>query len=296
MNRDPGTPILGSDLYASARHRMIQRLINIAMDKVAFIKTAKEFELNGPMGIKLKPGDLADKGLANLEQMVNDKIGSTLDAPFEYAMKSFADQLELSRQQGLKENCHTMECYLGRLPWMQATLFFNIFFPFWDALMDLVSDALGSVLGGPLKAIQKAAAAAKAVADSGRDALAKANAVKQKLDDDRAALGQGISAQDVIMGNTDVGKGYDKAMDSKADEINGPDIPEGKFQFPIEGRPKDCEGKEITKSEWDEVKPENKWTEPPPAPADPAAAPDGAAADPAAAGDPPAAGPAPAIP
>ncbi|MDB6077315.1 MAG: hypothetical protein JWO82_1062, partial [Akkermansiaceae bacterium] len=291
--RDPGSPILAEDLYASARHRMLQRLINIALDKVSFLKSAKDFELNAPMGITLKPGDLADKGLASLEQMVNEKIGQYLDIPLKVAMKTFADQLELSRQQGLKEKCHTMECYLGRLPWMQASLFFNIFFPFWDALMNIAADVMGDVLGGPLKAIQKAAALAKGVADTGRDALAKANAVQKKVGEDADELSKGVSAKDVIDGKTNIGKGYDKAFSAKAEEINGPEVPVGKFEFPLEGRLDDCEGKELTKAEWEEVQPENKWKEEEPAPADPAAA---GGADAPAGGDAPAASPAPAVP
>lgn len=287
LNRDPSSPILGKDLYESARHRMIQRLINLALDKVSFLKKAKDFELTAPMGIALKPGDLADKGLASLEKMVNDKIGSYMDIPLEYAMKTFADQLELSRQQGLKAEAHTMECYLGKLPWMQASLFCNIFFPFWDALMDIAVEVMGKALGGPIAAIQKAAKAAKGAADFGRDAKAKADAVQKKLEEDRDALaGEGINTSNI--GSTKIGKGYGDAMDSKADKIEGPSIPEGKFQFPIEGRLKDGEGKEITKDEWESVKPDHKWKEKPPEQPDAAAGEEPAPAAPAEGGGMPA--------
>ena len=259
LDRDPASPILGDDLFNSARHRMLQRLIDLALDKVSFLKAAKDFKLSGPMGITVKPGDLADKGVAKLEEMVNEKIGTYLNAPLKIAMGTFADQLELARQQGMKEKCHTMECYLGRLPWMQASLFCNIFFPFWDALMDILGEVMGDALGGPLKAIGKAANAAKGVADSARDALAKADAVKKKLEADKDELAKGISAQDVIEGKTGVGKGYGKAMDSKADEIKGPNIPQGKFEFPLQGRLADGQGKKIEEPEYSEVEPKHQW-------------------------------------
>lgn len=275
LHRDPSKPILGDDLFNSARHRMLQRLIDLALDKVSFLKSAKDFQLKGPMGINLKPSDLADKGIAKLEEMVNEKIGTYLNAPLKIAMGTFADQLELARQQGLKEKCHTMECYLGRLPWMQASLFCNIFFPFWDALMDILGDVMGDVLGGPLKAIGKAAKAAKGMADSARDALAQANAVKKKLEADKDELSKGISAQDVIEGKTGVGKGYGKAMDSKADAINGPSIAQGKFDFPLQGRKQDGEGKKIEDPEYGEVQPNEQWdkADNPPRPRDDAASP-----------------------
>ena len=257
--RDPNTPIVGKDLYEGARHRMMQKVIALAVDKVGFLKTAKDFQVGLPMGLAVKPADFAEKGLDKVEELINEKIGAYLDIPLKEAMGNFADQLELARQQGLKEKCHTMECYLGRLPWMQASLFCNLFFPFWDALMDIFSNTLGGALAGPLGAIKGAASKAKGLMDSGRDALAKADAVKKKLEADQAALGQGISAADVIQGKTDVGKGYGQAMDSKAAEVKGPQIPEGKFEFPLKGRLDHGKAEELTKSKYDEVKGDHQW-------------------------------------
>lgn len=239
------------DVYESARHRMIQRLINLALDRLAFIKDAKEKSFGGPMGLSIKPGDLADKGLASLEKMVNDKIGTVLNIPLEYAMKGFLMELELARMYGRSSNCLTMECYLGRLPRMQSMLFFNIFFPFWDALMDLAVDLMGKALGGPLAAIQKAAKAAKGAADFARDAKAKADAVADKLKADQERMaGKGIGTG----GTGGVGEGYGDALKTKAEEITGPGSQEGQFEFPIQGRLPKGEGKEILLSEWESVK------------------------------------------
>ena len=257
--RDGGQPILGTDLYEGARHRMLGRLVALVVDKVGFLQSAKDFQLGLPMGLAVKPANFAEKGLAKVEELINEKIGAYLDMPLKYAMGNFADQLELARQQGTKEKCHTMECYLGRLPWMQSTLFCNLFFPFWDALMDIFTSTLGSALAGPLGAIKGAAAKAKGFADTGRDALAKADAVKKKLEADKDALSKGVSAEDVIMGKTKVGQGYDDAMDTKAEEIKGPDIPEGKFEFPLKGRLDSGNADELTKSKYDEVKGDHQW-------------------------------------
>jgi hypothetical protein len=257
--RDPSTPILGKDLYEGARHRMFQKVIALAIDKVGFLKTAKNFQLNLPVVQAVKPSNFAEKGLDKVEELVNEKIGAYLDIPLKEAMGKFADQLELARQQGMKEKCHTMECYLGRLPWMQASLFCNLFFPFWDALMDVITGVLDSALAGPLGAIKSAASKAKGLVDSGRDALAQADAVKKKAQQDMDALSQGISAADVISGKSNVGKGYGDAMDSKAAAVTGPQINPGKFDFPLQGRIDQGKADELKKSQYDEVKGNHQW-------------------------------------
>lgn len=262
LARDPTTPILATEMYEGARHRMIQRLINLALDNISFLKSAKEFQIDAPMGYSVRPGDLADKGVDSLERMANEKIGGAMNIPLQYSMDDLADQLELARQQGMTNKCHTMEVYLGRLPWMEAALFYNIFFPFWDALLSLMPGA------DKLQAVAEAAKKAKGFVDTGRDALKKANAVKDQLGKDQDKLAQGVSLGDLAGGKPPVGAGYGDAMDSKADEITGPKLDPGKFVFPLTGRLPDAEGKEILKADYEAVKPNHQWeqAENPPSP------------------------------
>lgn len=262
LGRDPGSPIAEDDLYDGARQRMLHRLLDLAMDKLTFLKTAKEFELNAPMGYSVKPGDLADKGMDKLDELIKEKIGGVVDAPLKYAMGSFATQLELARQQGTNNKCHTMELYLGRLPWMEATLFYNIFFPFWDAFVDLMYHVLPGPAGGALKAAVEAAKKAKGVTDFGRDALKKANAIKEQAEKDRDRLSQGVDlieeGKKAAGGQSPLGA-YDKAMGSKADETKAPKLDEGKFVFPLKNRKLEAEGKDILKDEYDQVKDKDQW-------------------------------------
>lgn len=266
LARDPGSPILGDDLYKGARERIYQKLINLAYEKVSFLNSAKNYNTPKMQGVSLSPGGLMDKGTEKIKELVDQKIGQFLDIPLKFAMGNLADQLELARQQGLTNKCHTMECYLGRLPWIEATLFFNLFFPFWDAIMDILTDVMGSVLSGPLGAIRKAADKAKSLVDTGRDALAKASAIKDAVD-------KGYDLQrDGSPGS--VKDRFSDAADTKASKISGPKIDPGTFIFPLEGRLADCEGKKIEKPELDEAKKEFKWekAEEPVAPPKPAAA------------------------
>lgn len=251
LARDPGSPILGDDLYQGARARVYQKLINLAYEKVSFLNTAKNYNTPTVQGTSLSPGGLMDQGTEKIKALVDEKIGRFLDVPLKYAMGNLADQLELARQQGLKEKCHTMECYLSRLPWIEATLFFNIFFPFWDAIMDILTGVMGSALAGPLGAIRKAADAGKGLVDKGRDALAKAKAIQD-------AVGEGFDLQR-DGGTGALEKRFSDAAGTKADEISGPKIEPGNFIFPLTGRLIDCEGKKIEKAELDEVRPNHKW-------------------------------------
>jgi hypothetical protein len=262
LGRDPGSPIVADDLYDGARQRMLHRLMDLALDKLSFLKTAKEFELNAPMGFSVKPGDLADKGMDKLNDLIKEKIGGVADAPLKYAMGDLANQLELARQQGTKNKCHTMELYLGRLPWMEATLFYNIFFPFWDAFVECLYQVLPGPAGGALKAAADAAKKAKGIADTGRDALKKANAVKDQAEKDRDRLSQGVDlieeGKKAAGGQSPLGA-YDKAMDSKADETKAPKLDEGKFVFPLKDRKLEAEGKDILQDEFDAVKDKDQW-------------------------------------
>jgi hypothetical protein len=266
LARDSGSPILADDLYAGARERLYNKLINLAMDKVSFINTIKNYNTPSVQGMSLSPGGLMDQGTEKIKELIDQKIGHFADIPLKFAIGNLADQLELARQQGVKEKCHTMECYLSRLPWMEATLFFNLFFPFWDAIMDIFIDILGSVLGAPLAAIRKAAGAAKSVVDTGRDALAKASAIQD-------AVNKGYDLQ--RDGGPDaLAKRFSDASSVTAKSKNGPTLDPGMFIFPLTGRIADCEGKKIEKAELDEVKPKFEWKKA----EDPAAPPETSAA------------------
>ena len=96
-------------------------------------------------------------------------------------------------------------------------------------------------------------------ADTGRSALKKANAVADLAKRDRDALAKGVSAQQLIQGQSPMGSGYDEAMASEADQINGPKLDPGKFVFPLKGRKLEVEGKAINPDEYKAVEPNNQW-------------------------------------
>jgi hypothetical protein len=163
-----------------------------------------------------------------------------------------------------------MEHYLGRLPWMTATMFYNFFFPFWDLLTDLMLDLMDESIAGPIRAAKDAAEKAKGVVDSGRNALAKANALQEQFERDQQRLAEGVDlvqeGKKAIAGQ-DPSQGYQDAMDAEVAKIESPPAEEGFFIFPLQNRPEAGKGKPIELEEWEEVRENHQWDDaqnPPP--------------------------------
>ena len=57
MARPAVQPINELEVYEAARKRMLDRLVNLVMEKVQFLQTAKDFGIN-VQGANIKPGDI----------------------------------------------------------------------------------------------------------------------------------------------------------------------------------------------------------------------------------------------
>lgn len=258
--RDETKSIDQAALLTSAREEInvAKRLETLALDKLSFLNDAKSWQTPDVLGFQTKPGDLLDKGTAKLDELVQSKISPVLDPIVEYAMKNLADQLELGRQNGLSNTCHTMEWYLGRLPWVQSSLFCNLFFPFWNALMRAAADVIGGPVGSALKAVVAAADKAKSVVDTGRDMMKKADAISTAATDtvnDFSSFDQSNVAGKVGA----AGDRFSQASKAKADAVNGPKLDQGKFVIPVTGRSEKGQGVNLEKSVYDEVAQNHKW-------------------------------------
>ena len=259
--RDETKPIDQDAMVASARGEInvAKRLEDLALDKLKFLSDAKSWQTPDVLGFQTKPGDLLDKGTAKLDELVQSKISPILDPIVEYAMKNLAVQLELGRQNGVSSTSHTMEWYLGRLPWVQSTLFCNLFLPFWNALMRVAADVIGGPVGSALKAVVSAADKAKSVADTGRNLLAKVDPITQAAQDtasDFSSLDQNSDLGNMTRQASDR---FDRAGKTKAAAINGPKLDQGKFVIPVTGRSEKGQAKDLDKPAYDEVSPNHKW-------------------------------------
>ncbi|MCX6625595.1 MAG: hypothetical protein NTY38_31945 [Acidobacteria bacterium] len=88
MQRDPTQPIDEEAMFASGRRLMLDRLVNLLVSQVSFLKTAREFSV-GVQGTDVSADKFLGKGLDEL----NRELGPKLDPVLEFAMKGFEAEL-----------------------------------------------------------------------------------------------------------------------------------------------------------------------------------------------------------
>jgi hypothetical protein len=244
MQRDPAQPITEEAVFASGRRLMLDRLVNLLVQQVAFLQTAKDFSV-GVQGVDASADKFLGKGLDEL----NQELGPKLDPVLEFALKSLAQQLEALRAVATAEKAHTMEVYLGRLPGILAVLFRDTFFPVWDIL---VETAFGGASGPMGSAFQSATGSFKSMqgyTDTARDYVTKADNVADRWQNQ--GLQAGTGGQNL--------SGYQSDLNSTASRQPSPKQQAVNDGFAVKGRDPSGTGTAITKSEWEEVKPEHKW-------------------------------------
>ena len=244
--RDETTVISKDAVLKSGRDdiQIGKRLEDIARSHLTFLDTIRDWQTPDIAGFQTRPGQLIDKGVTDIDSLISDKLKPLMDPVLKYAMDTFADQLELARQNALSTKSNTMEWYLGRLPWMHASLFCNLFLPFWNALMRCASDIVDKGTGGALKAILNAADKVKGGVDFVRSLPNKVDALEQAGETTVGKLGStDWLDKDSRSKLTD---GYGSALNKKADKIDGPKLDQGKFIIPVTGRSEKGTGQDIT--------------------------------------------------
>jgi hypothetical protein len=244
LQRDPSQPIDEDAMFASGRRLMLDRLVNLLVSQVSFLKTAKDFSV-GVQGTTASADKFLGKGLDEL----NRDLGPKLDPVLEFAMKGFAQRLEALRKTAMNEKAHTMEVYLGRLPGLLSFLFRDTFFPVWDLLVQTVFGGASGPLSGALSAATGAFKSMQGYTDSARDYVAKANKVKNRFDQDGVQAGTGPSNL----------AGYQQDMQATASRGPNPHQDTVDSSFALKGRQPSGTGQDIKKSEWDEVKKDHQW-------------------------------------
>ncbi len=254
------TQVISKDAVLKSGRDDIQigkRLEDIARAHLTFLDDIRHWQTPDIAGFQTRPGELIDKGVTDIDSLISDKLKPLMDPVLKYAMDTFADQLELARQNALSTKSNTMEWYLGRLPWMHASLFCNLFLPFWNALMRCASDIVDSGTGGALKAILNAADKVKGVVDFARSVPNKATALETAAETTVGKLGStNWLDKDSRSNLTD---GYGSALNKKADAINGPKLDQGKFIIPVTGRSEKGTGQDITQDEYNTVSANHQW-------------------------------------
>ena len=252
MERDQTQPIQAPPLYEAARKRLLQKLVNLLIQQVSFLQTAKGAGAN-MFGVNVRAGKFLDKG----EDELNKEFLDVLDPALEICMKGLAEKLEGGRSLAAKEKAATMEVYLGLFPWMLALVFRDTFFPVWDLFVD---NTFGQIDG--LKDVVKSAKSAmkdmRATIDQARDYATKSKKVYDRATNEGLKLGTG--GQNIT--------GYQQDLASTASRDQTADQGPPLYVFPITARLASATAKRIELDEYEAVKPKHKWnygSAPPPA-------------------------------
>lgn len=245
MERPAVQPINELEVYEAARKMMLDRLVNLVMDKISFLKTAKDFGMNF-QGTNVKPGEaLLEDGVDELNQEVLRRLNVAL----ELTMGELVDKLEGLRQQCGKANALGMEAYLGVFPWLLALNFRNTFMPVWQLIMDNTFGKASGPVGNAIHQARDAMNKAKSKVDDARTVAMRLQRIKDRAD--RQGVQAGLSGQNLA------GYQQDWAADLPPDQVQ-PKPPTIPF-FPFTKRLVESAGEKVTKTEYDNVKGSNKW-------------------------------------
>lgn len=245
MERPAVQPINELEMYEAARMRMLDRLVNLVMENVQFLQSAKDFGMN-VQGANVKPGEaLMDKGLEEL----NREVLRRLNVALELTMGELVDKLEGLRQQCETANALAMEAYLGAFPWLLALNFRNTFMPVWQLIMDNTFGKISGPVGGVMQKARDAMNSAKQKVDDARTVANRLQRIKDRAT--REGLQAGLTGQNL--------SGYrnDWAADLPPDQVT-PKPPTVPF-FPFAARISQAAGEKLTKTEYDNVKGSHKW-------------------------------------
>jgi hypothetical protein len=126
-------------------------------------------------------------------------LGKYIEPILQFAIGDLAGQLEASRKIAEKEKANTMEVYLGRLPWLNAMMFRNTFFPMWNLVAEEAFGAISPPLKSALKEINGAMNKAKDAVDKVEEYKRRAEKVKKTSEElkDEASGGSFSSMDDI---------------------------------------------------------------------------------------------------
>lgn len=278
---DGSQTIPKDQIYQAARERLLQRMVDLVMSQLSFLKDAaspvKNFTLTDPANKKnqVSGGDALNKGSALAMDELADKLKAEIDLVLDFAMGDLVSKLDAARGTASNEKCMSMEVYLGRLPYLRALLFRNTFFPVWDIL---VKQVFGNA-AGPISSFMNSAGGffkgAKGYTDQVRDVAHRAKNVDDTFEKQGRNVAAGIGG-----GQNNLGL-YKDAWDSGGapQDSDNPDARKMKQDFPLAGRRNMGSGKPILQAEWNGVQmiPDPRFTafksppDAPPAPPPPAA-------------------------
>jgi hypothetical protein len=247
---DPSQTISGADVYAVARKRLLQKLVDIAISKLQFLQNLEK-QASDPSILKsasdpnkqVKGEDVMKKGGAFALDEMTDKLSVAMDPVLQFAMGDLAAKLDAFRSTAVAQKAMTMEIYLGRLPYLRALLFRNTFFPVWDLL---IKEVFGNT-SGPIQSFLDSSRGFFKTADDSldpvRDTAGKVKAVDDQFEKEN---------HNVQVGSSSNVQDYQDAWNKGGASKTGKDAtaPKVEQDFPIQGRLTTASADPIKRDEW----------------------------------------------
>ncbi|HKE29543.1 MAG TPA: hypothetical protein VKB88_44640 [Bryobacteraceae bacterium] len=237
------------EILEAGREALLAKAVDLLTSQLSFL-TDLQKSLSGsnlftpPTGKAVTSDEVMNKGADIAKQELASKLAPGMDPILKFAMGDLATKLDTIRSTAQAQKALTMEVYLGRLPYLEALLFRNTFFPMWDLLVN----AVFGKAAGPLSSYLNSAGAfykqGKSDVWQAQDDVSRAQNVANKV-------GQGLS---VGTGGGDPMKAVQDAWNQGGTQKQqDPSAAQMQQDFPIQGRQSSCTGTEIKQGELDGV-------------------------------------------
>ena len=247
---DHSQAIPADELLQAGRAALLDRVLDLLVSNISVLgdlqkQAAGQKLFTPPDGKPVTGGEAMNKAGDFGKSELTDKLAPGLDPILKFAMGDLAGKLDALRSTAQGQKAVSMEAYLGRLPYLEALLFRNTFFPIWDLLVQQVFGNAAGPLSGYLNSAGAFYKGAKDDAWKAQDDVSRAQNVANQV-------GQGLS---VGIGQGDPTKKLADAWNqggiAKPQQDAG--APQMQQDFPIQGRLNSATGTEIKLGEWNGV-------------------------------------------
>jgi hypothetical protein len=247
---DQSQTIPADEILDAGREALLDRALDLLTSQFSFL-TDLQKSLSGsnllspPDGKPVTSGEVINKASDFGKSELAQKLAPGLDPILKFAMGDLASQLDSIRSTAQAQKAVSMEAYLGRLPYLEALLFRNTFFPMWDLLVQKVFGSAAGPLSGYLNSAGSFYKSAKDDVWTAQDDVSRAQNVAN-------VAGQGLG---VGTGEEDPTKKVADAWNSGgiAPQSQNPAAAQMQQDFPIQGRLNSATGTDITQSEFNGV-------------------------------------------
>jgi len=242
--------IPADEILEAGREALLDRALDLLTSQLSFL-TDLQKSLGGsnllspPNGKPVTSGQVMNKAGDVGKSELAQKLAPGLDPILTFAMGDLASKLDAIRSTAQAQKAVSMEAYLGRLPYLEALLFRNTFFPMWDLLVQQVFGSAAGPLSGYLNS-------AGAFYKGAKDDVWKAQDDVSRAQNVANVAGQGLG---VGTGQGDPTKKVSDAWNSGgiSQQSQDPSAPQMQQDFPITGRLNSATGTDITQDEFNGV-------------------------------------------